>query len=153
MVRRETDPYPGFRFRLVLNMVLVGAFSECTGLQGETQYESYNEGGRNSCTLLFPSTTSHGTITLKKGVTRSNLLQAWHGSVASGLFLLNPRKLLNNIAIKLLDEKGKRVKRWQLLNAFPVKWVGPDLKAAAGAELAIETLEIACEGFKVLPPL
>ncbi|MDJ0835190.1 MAG: phage tail protein [Acidobacteriota bacterium] len=153
MPRRETDPYPGFNFRLSLNMVLVGAFTECTGLQVEKKFETLNEGGRNSCTLLFPSHTSHNNITLKKGVTRSNLLQAWMGSVTSGIFLLNPRKLINNIAIRLTDEKGKRVKRWQLLNAFPVKWSGPDLKAAGGSDMAVETLEIACEGFKVLPPL
>ena len=46
-----------------------------------------------------------------------------------------------------LDEKGDDVKRWNLKRAFPVKWVGPDLKASS-SEVSIETLEIAHEGIE-----
>ena len=35
--------------------------------------------------------------------------------------------------------------RWNLQNAWPSKWVGPELKASAN-EIAIETLEICHEG-------
>jgi phage tail-like protein len=47
-----------------------------------------------------------------------------------------------------MNEKGTTVKRWNLKRPFPVKWIGPDLKAA-GNEIAIETLEIAHEGFEL----
>ena len=48
----------------------------------------------------------------------------------------------------LLDEMGRPFKRWQLVRPFPVKWTGPELKAAA-SEAAIEVLELACEGIEL----
>jgi phage tail-like protein len=35
--------------------------------------------------------------------------------------------------------------KYHLMNAYPVKWTGPELKASAGA-VAIESLEFAHEG-------
>jgi phage tail-like protein len=49
------------------------------------------------------------------------------------------------MSIVLLDEKRQEVVRWNLLNAWPSKWMGPDLKANA-SEMAIESLEICHEG-------
>jgi phage tail-like protein len=47
-----------------------------------------------------------------------------------------------------MNEKGEDVRRWNLVRAFPVKWVGPDLKASA-SEVAIESLELAHEGIQL----
>jgi phage tail-like protein len=40
------------------------------------------------------------------------------------------------------------VYKFDIKRAYPVKWVGPDMRTEAGA-VAIETLEIAHEGFTV----
>ena len=45
-------------------------------------------------------------------------------------------------------EGNAEVKRWDLREAYPVKWVGPDLKTDAGA-ITVETLEIAHSGLNV----
>ena len=52
------------------------------------------------------------------------------------------------IEIKLLDERGKPVMSWTLKNAFPTKIVCADLKSD-GNEIAVETLELAHEGFVI----
>jgi phage tail-like protein len=159
MARRVVDPYVNFQFRLELNNVQVAGFAECTGLQMETKVFEYNEGGRNETTLKFPGTTAYGNITLKRGMTLSNDLIEWHRDIVEGRFERNPRaprdpKKIGTfnqnraIAIILQNELGIDVKRWNLLNAFPVKWVGPDLKAS-GTEVAFETLEIAHEGIQL----
>jgi phage tail-like protein len=156
MARRTLDPYANFRFRLELNNVQVAGFAECSGLSMETKVFEYNEGGRNETTLKFPETTTYGNITLKRGVTQSNDLIEWQRDIVEGRFERNPRpprdakrpRPANQnraIAIVLQNELGNDVKRWSLINAFPVKWLGPDLKAA-GTEVAFETLEIAHEG-------
>jgi phage tail-like protein len=158
MARRALDPYVNFRFRLELNNVQVAGFAECSGLSMETKVFEYNEGGRNETTLKFPETTTYGNITLKRGITQSNDLIEWQRDVIDGRFERNPRpprdakspRPANQnraIAIILQNELGNDVKRWNLINAFPVKWLGPDLKAA-GAEVAFETLEIAHEGIR-----
>ena len=147
MPRRANDPYGNFRFALELGNVQVAGFAECTGLQMETKVFEYKEGGRNETTLKFPEAATYGNITLKRGLTQSNELIDWHLDVINGVFSKNARTNNLNVAIIFMDEKGTKVKRWNLIRPFPVKWVGPDLKAF-GNEVAIETLEIAHEGIE-----
>lgn len=148
MARRKDDPFINCRFALELDNVRVAGFAECTGLQMETKVFEYKEGGNNQTTLKFPEHTSYGNITLKHGVTKSNDLLDWQMDLANGQFKVNGRQGTHNIAIVLLAEKGDdQVKRWNLIRAFPVKWVGPELKATDNA-VAIETLELAHEGIQ-----
>jgi phage tail-like protein len=148
MPRREQDPFGNFRFKLELGNVEVAGFAECTGLSIETKVLEYKEGGNNATTLKFPEASTFGNITLKRGVTTSNDLIEWQLDVVSGTFSKNKRSSNPSIAVVLMDEKGTSVRRWNLIRAFPVKWVGPDLKAT-GSEVAIETLEIAHEGIQI----
>lgn len=53
-----------------------------------------------------------------------------------------------DIIISLLNESHEPVVVWKVKNAFPVKIVWSDLKASA-SEVALESLEIACEGIVV----
>lgn len=161
-MKRENDPIGNFRFSLELGHIKVASFNECTGLQLETKVYEYKEGGVNSHSLKFPDVGSVGNITLKKGFTtgaNSDALFEWHLDVMTGTYdknknpNLRPADTTKDIdkkcAIVLFDEKGKKVlKRWNLFRVFPVKWVGPDFKASA-SEIAIETLELACEGIQM----
>jgi phage tail-like protein len=160
-MRRPTDPLPSFRFVLELGALQVGGFKECTGLQLETKIFEYPEGGRNGSPLKFPERGSVSNITLKRGMVQgatSAALFNWHLDVMSGAFdpNANPhrrpadpsRDVDERLQIVLQDEAGNEVKRWRLFRAFPVKWIGPELKADASA-VAIEALEIACEGLEL----
>ena len=159
-MRRPTDPLPSFRFVLELGALQVAGFQECSGLQLETSVFEYPEGGRNSSPLKFPERGAVSNITLKRGMVdgaTSNSLYQWHRDVMSGEFdsSNNPHlrpfdsddDISERLSIVLQDEAGQEVKRWRLFRAFPVKWVGPDLKADSSA-VAVETLEIACEGLE-----
>ena len=148
MARREQDPFGNFRFKLELGDVEVAGFAECTGLNIETKVLEYKEGGNNATTLKFPEPSTFGNVTLKRGVTNSNELIEWQLDVVAGTFSKNARKNNPSIAIVLMNEKGEDVRRWNLVRAFPVKWVGPDLKAS-GSEVAIEALELAHEGIQI----
>ncbi|HEX8140083.1 MAG TPA: phage tail protein [Pyrinomonadaceae bacterium] len=147
MARRKDDPFGNYRFRLEISNIGVAGFAECSGLNMETKVFEYKEGGNNSTTLKFPESTTFANVTLKRGVTTSTELMDWQFDVANGAFSVNKRSNKNNIAIILMNEKGDDVRRWNLIRAFPVKWVGPDLKANPG-ETAIETLELAHEGIQ-----
>ncbi len=148
MPRRPNDPYGNFRFVVELGSIQVAGFAECAGLQMKTKVFEYIEGGRNHTTLKFPEVTTYGNISLKRGITNSNELIDWQLDVVQGAFNTNPRaQNAQPLAIILQDEQGEAVRRWNLIRAFPVKWIGPDLKAM-GSEVAIETLEIAHEGIE-----
>ncbi|MCP4662008.1 MAG: phage tail protein [bacterium] len=161
-MRRSTDPVANYRFLLELGFLEAGAFSECTGLAAETKTFEYREGGRNSTVLKFPDLGNVSNVTLKRGVLAdeaADTLFRWHEDVMNGTFddEANPNlrpadpdeDIDNRIAIVLQDEAGNEVKRWRLVRAFPVKWVAPELKAMAG-EVAVETLELACEGLELV---
>jgi phage tail-like protein len=147
MPRRPNDPLGNFRFTLHIDRIVAAGFAECSGLQRETKVFEYKEGGNNQAALKFPETTTYGNITLKRGVsTSTNELFDWHTEVVTGD--LNRKTDARKVAIVLNNEHGDPIRTWNLVRAFPIKWVGPDLKAIAN-EVAIETLEIAHEGFEV----
>jgi phage tail-like protein len=79
-----------------------------------------------------------GNVVLKRGVTESLDLYQWHRNILQGQ---NDRR---DGSIVLLDDERKPVARWNFKNAFPCKYQGSSLNAK-GNEVAIETLELACE--------
>jgi phage tail-like protein len=137
----RNDPYKNFNFLIEIDGIAQAGFSECTGLRLEVDVIEYREGGERSSVRKLPGLAKVGDITLKRGVTISNELQAWFESVRNGVA---DRR---NGAIVLLDDERKPVVRWKFFNAFPRRWEGPDLDAK-GSEVAIETLTLSCEGLE-----
>src|SRR4030095_4962764 len=102
MPRRDFDPYASFRFVVEINNIQVAGFSDCTGLQMEVKAFEYKEGGRNNTILKFPAHASYGNVTLKRGVTDSNVMIDWQLDVVAGSFNTRPRR--TRFAIILKDE-------------------------------------------------
>jgi len=138
----RTDPYLAFRFRVEVDNVIQAGFSECSGLQVETEVEEVREGGSNEFVHKLPRGNKHVNLTLKHGLTDSDVLWNWHKDVVSGK---GQRKMVH---VVLLDHTGAERWRWSFRDAYPVKWTGPELKAD-GSAVAIETLELGHHGFDV----
>jgi phage tail-like protein len=136
----RSDPYKNFNFRVEIDNLTIAGFSECSGLGSEVDVIEYREGGDHLVRKL-PGLRKFNNITLKRGITKSSELQDWHKNILNGV----PDR--RNGAIILLDDDRTEVVRWKFSNAFPRKWEGPNLNAK-GNEVAIETLEIACEGIE-----
>ncbi|MBD5799852.1 phage tail protein [Bacillus pseudomycoides] len=136
----RTDPLTNFNFLVELDGLVVGGFSEISGLQTETETEEYREGGLNEYTHKLPKSSKYSNVVLKRGLTDSSVLWDWYRKVVGGSI---ERK---NGSIILLDYAGNEKWRWNFSQAFPVKWVGPDLKADSST-IAVETLELVHHGF------
>jgi phage tail-like protein len=134
------DPYQGYRFKVEIQGLIVGGFSEVTGFQSETQIEEVREGGNNRFVHRLPKETRYQNLVLKRGLTDSDSLVRWHEEVVGGKIL---RKTVNVI---LLDRTGKETWCMGFKNAYPVKWFGSEFKADS-ATVAVETIEMAHEGF------
>ena len=134
------DPYKNFNFLVEINGITSAGFSEITGLSTEVDCIEYREGGDISVRKI-PGLRKFGNIVLKRGVTKSSELQDWHKNILNGV----PDR--RDGFIILLDEDMTPAVRWKFFNAFPRKWEGPDLKAD-GNEVAIESLELCCEGIE-----
>jgi phage tail-like protein len=145
-IATRKDPYSSFRFQIEIDSVISGGFTECSGLQAETEYEEYREGGFNDFVHKLPRITKYPNITLKRGVTDSEAMWKWHQNVVAGKIELKKG------AIILLDDEGEQAIRWEFQNAFPVKWTGPELKSDSNT-VAFESLELAHTGIWRMPKL
>lgn len=140
---RTPDPVSGLHFKVALGDVAggqIGWFTECSGLSVEYEVYTYEEGGLNDHAHKFRGRAKYQNLVLKRGVTHEANLLKWFAECQDHA----ERK---DISIELLGPDGKRVRGWQFLAAFPVKWQGPALNAGASTA-ATETLEIAHHGFK-----
>lgn len=120
------------------------AFQEVSGLDIEAQIIEYRNGNSPVfSTIKMPGIQKSGNVTLKKGVfVKDNKFWDWYNQIK-----MNTIKR-ETVVIKLLDEAGAPTMTWTLLNAWPTKITGTDLKSD-GNEVAVETLEIAHEGLTI----
>jgi phage tail-like protein len=156
---QRLDPVMGYNFLITfvesssllatalagIQNVVLGGFSECTGLESALQIEDYNEGGNNVGALRFPTRIAWTNIRLKRGAALSDDLYNWHYS-----FLQGTGKRRDGV-ITLQNDLQEPVKVWYFTRGLPVKWTGPALNAAQ-SQLAVEELEIAHEGLKLYSP-
>lgn len=136
-------PLPVFHFFVQWGGTRVG-FSEVSGLTQENQAIEYRDGSfLEYSSIKMPGLRKFSNITLKRGVVRSdNEFATWLGTVK--LNTVERRSLV----IGLLNEKHEPVMVWKVMNAFPVKVEGPQLKAS-GNEVAVESIELAHEGLEL----
>lgn len=136
----RTDPYLTFRFLIEIEGLVLGGFTEVSGLQIEVETEDYREGGLNEYIHKLAGPTRYpSNLVLKRGLTDIETLWGWHQEVTRGFIR---RK---NGSIVLRDVVGEERWRWNFVQAYPVRWVGPELRAGT-AEVAVETLELVHRG-------
>ena len=136
------DPFTNCRFYVLISDVTEALFTEVSGLQIETHVTDYEEGGQNGFVHRVPGRTKVGNVTLKSGMTSSSAFFKWYREILSGR--ISPKQ----VDIVIYENDGSELSRWTLLNAYPVKWVGPQLNAE-GKVAAIESLELAHEGISL----
>lgn len=136
---RRADPYRVFNFLVEIEGILAGGFSECSGLQVETETYEYREGGVNGYVHRFAGPTRYPPLVLKHGLTQIDGLWGWHQDVVQG------KIERRNGTIYLLDAQHIPVMWWDFQEAFPFRWSGPTLLANA-SQVAVESVELAHRG-------
>jgi phage tail-like protein len=138
---QHDDPYAAFRFLVEIEGLVVGGFSEVSGLQAEIDIEEYREGGVNDYVHHLPKGTKYPRLVLKRGLTDSDTLWKWQTNIRDG------QVERHTVHIILLDEQRNRKWDWRLIDAYPTKWSGPDFNAG-GRAIAVESLEMAHHGIR-----
>lgn len=134
------DPYMTFNFVVEIEGLLVGGFSEVSGLESEIATEDYQEGGLNEYTHKLPGPVTYPNLVLTHGLTDVNALWDWYHDVTQGIV---ERK---NGTIMLLDRQGMPAMWWDFRKAYPVKWVGPKFDAGSATDVAVEQVELVHQG-------
>jgi phage tail-like protein len=133
------DPYRAYNFKLVIQGVTEGHFTECSGMGIKVQAIKYREGGTNQVVHCVPGYVEYADVTLRYGLTDSPDLWNWFMAAVKG------KVSRKNVSILLLDSDGAtEVMRWDLINAWPSEWRGVPLDAM-NREVALETLTLVFE--------
>lgn len=138
---KRIDPFPAFRFDLKFERDSFGGFSDCSGLNLDTQVETYLEGGWNGVAQKFPGRTTQSNIVLKRGIVDAKTWD-WYYRLTQG------DVEFRSVTICVYDLGFTKVEiEFQLTDAFPCKWNGPELSAQQSA-VAVETLELCHQGLQ-----
>lgn len=134
-------PYPHgrFRYKVEIDGIAAGGFSEASGFDASIDVIEYREGDMVTTPIKLPGLKKYSNLILKQGIVDSTELYNW---IEKGINGAVQRK---TITITLLDEEEVAAASWQAINAWPVKYSAPDFNASS-SEVAIESLEIAHEG-------
>lgn len=140
----RSDPYQGCNFIIEIEGLLVGGFSECSGLEVETELVDYREGGVNDYIHRFAGGTQSPPLVLRHGISSADGLWRWYQMTAAG------QVVRRNGTIFLLDKAHDAAIQWNFADAFPYKWSGPELRAET-ASVAFESVELAHRGLSLIP--
>ncbi|MFB2772420.1 phage tail protein [Pelatocladus sp. BLCC-F211] len=137
------DPYMAYNFAVEIGGVVVGGFSEVSGLSSEIELEPYEEGGLNGYVHKFPKHTTYPNLVLSRGLVNIDLFYIWYQATSQGLI-----QQLNG-TILLLNDQQIPMMWWTFQNAYPVKWEGPRFNASSD-EIAVERIELVHQGISKL---
>jgi phage tail-like protein len=138
----RNDPYGAFNFTVEVDGVTVAGFSEVSGLTSETDVVEYRTGPEDITVRKLPGLKKFTNIVLKRGFTASDELWKWRKTVMDGA---TERQ---SGTIVLRNEARDPAIKWTFREGWPSKWEGPAFNAKT-SEVAIETLEIACEALEL----
>ena len=157
----SNDTYDGDRvtaatFVVEVDGVEIGRFMEISGLEVEVETTPLAEGGENGFSHHLIGKMKWTNLTLKRGITQQDTLFRWLEKSSGEGFAAGGNTLVpSTAAITLLGPMEgtsgarKRLRAWEFIDAFPVKWRGPSF-ATSSTDPATEELEIAHQGFRAV---
>jgi phage tail-like protein len=148
-------PPAAFHFRVAFNGVSgmdkdeQQRFQDVSGLSFEIETETLREGGENRFEYKLPKRVKYPNLVLKRGLITDKVLTDWIKGALDGFFWASPYPLFQpvDIIITLMDEGGKAVATWNVVQAYPVKWSMSDLRATENA-VVVETIELVYQYFE-----
>jgi phage tail-like protein len=130
----NTDPYRAYNFKLIIQGVTEGHFTQCIGLGVKVEAIKYREAGNNQVVRRIPGRVEYDDVTLRYGMTDSLDLWEWLMTAVNGEV---ERK---NVSVAMLGPEGsEEVLRLDLINAWPSQFSLSPLDALSH-EIAIESL-------------
>ncbi len=149
------SPFTNFNFHVLFTLpdekstVCEAEFSECSGLEMNTEVKTIKEGGNNGEQIHLSGPITYGQLTLKRGMTSNFDLWDWFERVQEQrnlrvdgeIQMLSLTRTANNGQPQV---KTKKNVVFKVTGCLPIKMVAPSLNAKDG-EVAIEEIQIAYE--------
>jgi len=150
-MKKRSDPYRNFRFRIRWNGRTVAACNKASGLAPSA--EDQEEGAAGEAAGRFESRdwTAYEAITLERGVTHDPEFEQWANmlqdnySAPGGVSL---RELRRDLRIEQVNETGQTILAFKVYRCWVSDYQAmPDLDASSNA-IAIQTITIQNEGWE-----
>ena len=157
----EREIYRGFKF--TVKMVGEGAsfftqagFQKVSGLKTSVEVVEYREGNNPDRMEKLIGMMSFDTVTLERGISKDDDFNTWMKAVASSALeggdangvgggTALDLEVRRDILISLHDKKGKVVKTYKLLQAFPSEYTVGDFDATSN-DVVISSLVLQHHG-------
>lgn len=155
-------PFTTFNFRVGITTdgteLCEAAFSECDGLEMTMEPETHREGGNNVTQHQLVGPVTYGTLTLKRGMTKTFDLWKWFNRVNGGEYGLRAKTTVEMLSSRWSGDdetpgggnaegttsESSVTARFELFGCLPVKLRAPSLNATDGG-VAIEEMQISYE--------
>jgi phage tail-like protein len=129
------------RFDVVVGGINLGGWSSCEGLRINFGLKEIRSGGNNEFSGWLPDRINYPHLMLKRAISKSAsaTIMAWLSTMIDA-------DQGQAATITLRDSHNDEVAHWTVRGVRPFSWTGPTLSATAH-DVAVETLELAHEGF------
>ena len=138
-----TTGFSGAAFTAEVLGRTLGSFGAIRGLEARVDVLEYREGGINDLVHRLPGALTYPNLVLANGLT-SQAVEEWFAQTRLGA-------ARHTMTVTFLDRAGNTLRAWSFAEAYPVRWSGPTLDAAAAA-VAGEELEVAHAGMTTMKP-
>jgi phage tail-like protein len=145
---KPSDPITANRFTITIDGYEIASFTELSAIVAEvetTEYTEVNQGGIQ--TNKLPGRVKPATVTLKRGLSGSLEMWAWHEAVRTGQMAAARR----SCSLTMFNTDGKPVAKYWLEKAWPSKIELGGLKAGA-SEALLETVTLTTEAIQRVAP-
>jgi phage tail-like protein len=131
-------------------------FQEISGLSWEVETEDVPIGGVNGYNIRLPKRIRYQNLVFKRSMMTDSALTKWMDETIQNYFIspINPMAVLSvgvplstNILITLMNGDGEDLVKWQVIQAFPLKWNLAPFNAMEN-KFVVETLEFGFQSFK-----
>lgn len=137
----QLEPYAGYNFFVEMGGLIVGGFKSVSGIGANIAHEEYREGGHNHAAHHLTGGTTWTPLVLEHGMVELDGMWMWFEAAARGVV----RK--RNLTLMMMDERMYPKVWWNIFDAQPVRWTGPQLDATSGT-VALESVELVHMGMK-----
>lgn len=140
------------RFLFELDGVAIGVFRSVTGLEVTVETQDIPEGGQNGFVHKMPGRMTWPHLVFRRGVTESNAVFEWLTKSSGEGFAAGQNRLTRSTgAVTAIADDGTRLRSWEFIDVFPIRWKGPEFSMDSQTLLE-EELEVAHHGFRASTP-
>ena len=142
------DPYKDFRFRVIVDGIVVAGVSKVGPLRRSTEVVEHRSGGDASTSHKSPGRTEYDAITLEKGVTHDTTFENWANRVSSHSGQIDLSDFRKDIQIQFLNEAGDVALVYNVYRCWVSEYQALPELDANGAHVAITLLRLENEGWE-----